>query len=507
MVRAASLAFSILLALSPALHAQQGPPRREPPGQGAPQQPQPHRTLLPPDSVTQHEIELGGKKVAYSATAGTLALKDAQGETTAEIFYVSFTLANGGDAQRRPVTYVMNGGPGAGSAYLDIGAIGPRVLAFAGNGAPLATSKRVGDNPDTWLAFTDLVFIDPVGTGYSRATDPDKTAKEFWGVSQDLDEVADIIRLHLARTGRLTSPVYLLGESYGGFRAARLAQSLATESGIGIAPAGVIMISPVIEFGLMYGGALNPLPWALRLPSYAAAQLGAKALDPGALDDAEHFAMHDYLTALAAGPRAGPAAKPLYDKLAALTGLDADQIASWQGRIPTDAFLEDYRRNKDRVLSQYDATVSEVDPNPWNPDAHDDAVLAATIAPFTTAFVAYVRDELGFKTDQPYELLNHDVNRHWDWGGGRFAIRSVGASDQLRRALALDPRLKVMIAHGVADLTTPYMMSRYITDEMPEALGRRIELKLYVGGHMLYLRPASRHRLHDDAAQFYGAAE
>ncbi len=486
----------VLLTLAPALHAQEPPQRRE---QAAP--PAPHRTLLPADSVTQHEITVGGRKLAYSATAGTLDLKDGQGEITAEIFYVSFTLANGGDAEHRPVTYLFNGGPGAASAYLDIGAIGPRALRFSGDGLPAAVSGKVADNPDTWLPFTDLVFIDPVGTGYSRATDPDKAAKQFWGVPQDLDTLGDIIRLHLAKTGRLTSPVYLAGESYGGFRAARLAEALATEHGV--EPAGIVMVSPALEFGLMLGGPLGPLPWALRLPSYAAVQLGDKALDKGALDDAEHFALNDYLVALA-GPLDGDAAKPVYDKLAQLTGLDEAAIAGWRGRIPVDAYLNERRRRDGRVLSQYDATVSEVDPNPWNRDAHDDPVLDATIAPFTSAFIAYARDELGFKTDQPFELLNREVSRHWDWGGGRFALRNVGASDQLRRALALEPRLKVMIAHGVTDLETPYMVSRYIKDHMPEALGSRIAVKLYAGGHMLYLRPQSRERLHADAAQFYG---
>jgi carboxypeptidase C (cathepsin A) len=487
-----------MLALAPALHAQDGP-RREGPPQAAP-----HRTLLPADSVSDHQVTVAGRTIAYSATAGTLDLTDDQGETTAEIFYVSFTLANAGDKQRRPVSYVFNGGPGAASAFLDIGAIGPRALEFGADGTLPPKSDRVADNPDTWLPFTDLVFVDPVGTGWSRATDADKAPKQFWTVSTDLDALADIIRLHLTKTGRLTSPVYLVGESYGGFRAARLAHDLATDHGI--APAGVMMISPVLQFGLMNGGPLDVLPFALRLPSYAAATMGDKSLEPGALADAEQFALHDYLVALAAGPRQGAAAEPVYHKLAQLTGLDEDRIAEWGGRIPVGAYLDDIHRRDGRVASVYDATVSSPDPNPTNDDAHDDPVLDAAIAPFTSAFVAYARDELGYKTDQPFELLNYDVGRHWDWGG-RGAQRTIGASDALRRALALEPGLKVLIAHGVADLQTPYMMSRYVKDHMPDALGDRIALKLYAGGHMLYLHADSRHRLHDDAASFYGSGE
>jgi len=468
--------------------------------------PQQHRKLLPADSVTQHSITIAGRALDYTATAGTLPLTDGKGETTAEVFYVSFTLANAGPLDRRPVTYLFNGGPGAASAYLDIGAIGPRAVAFGPAGTLPPKDDRVADNPDTWLPFTDLVFIDPVGTGYSRATGGEDAAqKQFWGVSQDLETLAEIIRLHLAHSGRGTSPVYLVGESYGGFRAARLAYDLAAHQGL--APAGAMMISPVIDFGLMAGGPLDPLPAALRLPSYAATRLGAKALEPGALDEAETFALKDYLVALAAGPRDGPGAEPLYQRLAALTGLDEQSIARWRGRIPVENYLHDVERRDGRVVSRYDGTVSAVDPNPWSPGNNDDPVLDRSIAPFTAAFTAYARDELGFKTDQPFELLNHAVSRHWNWQSGRGGeFRALGASDALRRALALDPRLKVLIAHGVSDLQTPYMMSRYIQEHMPDELGKRVALKLYLGGHMMYLRADSRRRLHDDARDFYAAA-
>jgi carboxypeptidase C (cathepsin A) len=464
----------------------------------------PHRALLPADSTTDHEITVGGRKLAYTATAGTLALT-ANGEQTAEVFYLSFVLSTAGDPQRRPVTYLFNGGPGAASAYLDIGAIGPRALAVGGDGTLPATGSKVTDNPDTWLPFTDLVFIDPVGTGWSRATDPDKAAKEFWSVGSDIDAVAEIIRLHLTKTDRLGSPIYIVGESYGGFRAARLAHDLVIDKGI--APKGITMISPVIDFDLMDSGPLGVLSWALRLPSYAAASMGPKALEPGALDEVEHFALNDYLVAIAAGPKDGPASDAIYARIATLTGLDEATVAQWRGRISLDAYVSEVHRGDGRIVSRYDATVSGTDPNPINRRGHDDPILEGTVAPFTSAFVAYSRDELGFKTDQAFELLNREVSRRWDWDGERGLSGSPGSSDQLRRTLALEPQLKVMIAHGVDDLETPYMMSRYVRDHMPASLGDRIALKLYEGGHMLYLHAPSRHRLHDDAAAFYGAAE
>ncbi|HUZ72592.1 MAG TPA: septum formation initiator [Stellaceae bacterium] len=460
----------------------------------------------PTDAVSRHEITIGGRKLAYTATAGTLPLTDAKGETTADVFYVSFMLDGVSDRSRRPITYLFNGGPGASSAYLDIGAIGPRALAFGPDGALPPPGARVADNPDTWLPFTDLVFIDPVGTGYSRATGGEEAAaKEFWGVGQDLEALGDIIRLHLAKSGRVSSPVYLVGESYGGFRAARLAYDLDLRRGIALD--GVVMVSPVIDFGLMSGDPLDPLPFALRLPSYAAARLGAKSLDPGALDAAEQFALHDYLVTLVAGPHQGAEATPFYDKLAQLTGIDVASLKLWRGRIPIDNYLRDMDRRDGRVVSRYDATVSVTDPNPWSPGANDDPVLDRSIAPFTTAFIAYARDELGFKTEQPYELLNGVAARHWDWRSGRGgSFRRIGASDSLRRALALEPRLRVMIAHGVTDLQTPFMMSRYIKDQMPAPLGNRIAVKLYAGGHMLYLHESSRHQLYVDAKSFYAAA-
>jgi carboxypeptidase C (cathepsin A) len=496
--------LALLLVLLPASLRAQEAQRRE--GGPPPSPPAAHKLLLPPTAVTEHTITIAGHTLAYTATAGTLLLKDGSGETTAEIFYASFMLNNAGDAAHRPITYFVNGGPGASAAYLDIGAVGPRALAFPADGTMPPLGAEVVDNPDTWLPFTDLVFIDPVGAGWSRATDEDKAAKEFWTVSQDLKSIEEIVRLHLTMTGRLGSPVYFAGESYGGFRAARLARELAVDDGI--APAGIIMVSPVIDFGLMFGGPLDILPWALRLPSYAATLRGDKALAGDGLSDVESFAMHDYLVALAAGPQPGPETTALYQKLASLTGLEADQIARWRGRIPLRAFTREVDRRDGRIVSIYDSDVSAPDPDPLNERGrHDDPVLDASIAPFTSAFTAYAANELGYKTDQPFHLLNPEVGRHWDWETGHNTSADVSADTDLARALALEPQLKVMIANGVTDLVTPYMMNRYVKDHMPGSLGERIALKLYAGGHMLYLHPDSRHRLREDAAKFYGTPE
>jgi carboxypeptidase C (cathepsin A) len=489
---------SCALALAAPAHADDKPPAETKPPPAAPSQ------LLPRDAVTHHKIRLDGQDIAYTAIAGTLPLRDEKGEKQADVFYVAFLRDGVADAAQRPITYAFNGGPGAAATYLDLGALGPRALDFGTAGKPQPAVDRVVDNPDSWLPFTDLVFIDPVGTGYSRAVGGSEEARKLWGVRPDLDALAQIIRLHLTRIGRLTSPVYLAGESYGGFRAARLAQQLAGRQGI--AAAGVMLISPALEFRLMIGDEFDLVPWALRLPSYAAVALEAKgALTPEALADAEHFALTDYLVALAAGPGDGPAAQQLYARIAALIGLDEGTVARWRGRVPVGGYIKEMRHGDGQILSRYDGSIAATDPDPRGRDAEDDPILQGTIAPFTRAFLGYVRTELGFETELGYELLNDEVSHHWEWHDGDGGSRqTLGAADALRRALALNPRLKVLIAHGLTDLTTPYMTSRYIVEHMPSRLtAQRVELKLYPGGHMMYLRTGSRHRLHDDAQAFY----
>ncbi|HEX7969545.1 MAG TPA: septum formation initiator, partial [Stellaceae bacterium] len=312
---------------------------------------------------------------------------------------------------------------------------------------------------------------------------------------------------HLTRTNRLASPVYLVGESYGGFRGARLAHQLATQQGI--AAAGVMLISPVLEFRFMSGDGFDVLPWALRLPSFAAVAREQKgSLSPEALADAERFALSDYLVALAGGPGDGEAAQRFYARVAELIGLGESTVARWGGRVPVGVYVREMRRPDGQVLSRYDGSVAAPDPDPRSRGHEDDPVLQGSIAPFTRGFLAYARDELGFVTEQNYELLNGNVSRHWDWRDGDSGGRSsVGAADALRRALALQPQLRVLIAHGLTDLTTPYMASRYVVDHLPRNVtASRVDLKLYPGGHMMYLRSGSRHRLHDDAQTFYQPA-
>ena len=262
--------------------------------------------LLPGDSVTEHSIDLPSGKLSYTATAGTFALFDQSGERSAEIFYTAFVVKSVNAAAARPVTFVFNGGPGAASAFLNLGMVGPRIAEFGLNGHD-GSKVRLIDNPDTWLPFTDLILIDPVGTGWSRAAKPDDN-RGFWSVHSDAQSMAKVIALYVAKNGRANSPKFILGESYGGFRAAKVARALQSEQGI--VASGILMLSPTLESGFQFGGGHFALGAALQLPSLAAAELERKgAFSQQALADAEHFAITDYLTTLAGPPLQGEAAK------------------------------------------------------------------------------------------------------------------------------------------------------------------------------------------------------
>jgi len=454
-------------------------------------------SLLPGDSVTEHSIDTAAGKLAYTATAGTFSLFDQSGERSAAVFYTAFVAKP--KKPERPVTFVFNGGPGAASAFLNLGLVGPRIAAFGKgyNGADV----HVVDNPDTWLSFTDLVMIDPIGTGWSRPAKPDGGGT-FWSVHRDAESMAKVIALYVAKNGRVSSPKYILGESYGGFRAAKIARTLPGSQGIVVG--GIIMVSPMIEGAFQFGGERFALGAALQLPSLIAAELERKAaFTPTALAQAEHFALTDYLSTLAGPPPSGAAAHAFYARVAQMTGLPEDVVAKKRGFIG-DAYIKNLRESGHKIVSHYDATFAVDDPNPESETAHGpDPVLDGFIRGYGSAFVAYARDELGFKTEMTYNLLVPEVSGKWTWndGGGR-APPSV--AEDLRQLLALTPAFRLMIAHGYSDMVTPYAVSRYVLDHIPRSVdGERAELRLYRGGHMFYIDPQSRQAFTADARTMY----
>jgi carboxypeptidase C (cathepsin A) len=459
--------------------------------------------LLPADSVTRHSADLAGRKLAYTATAGTLPVRDDKGEETARVFYTAY-IEDGAKPADRPITFVFNGGPGAGSAYLQLGLAGPYRVDF-GSGNDGAQAKLV-DNADSWLDFTDLVFIDPVGTGYSVAAKPDQAAKQFWGVRQDADYLARLVGLYLVRNARTASPKYLLAESYGGLRSAKVARALQADQGVVLS--GITMISPLIEANMLFGNRGSPLVAALRLPSMAAAEMTRKgAFAPAKLGEIEQFARTDYLSTLVGKPPTGEAATAFYGKVADLVGLPEPLVAQYRGALPIEVVSKHLRAGDGAVVSLYDATLATPDPYSDSEQAHhDDPALDGYTRAFANAFAGYAHDQLGFKTDLDYRLLADDVNEKWDWHSSGQNL--PGAMDDLRELLALDPSLKLTVVHGYTDLLTAYGISRYLLDHLPDiGAPGRVQLKLYPGGHMVYLAPGSRQALAHDAKAFYAPAK
>src|SRR5262245_50063236 len=456
--------------------------------------------LLPGDSVTEHAVAIPGGTLPYTATAGTFSLFDQSGERSAKVYYTAYVAKNA-EAASRPVTFAFNGGPGAASAYLNLGLVGPRILEFPGNDPAAA---RMRDNPETWLAFTDLVMIDPVGAGWSRPAKADG-GSAFYGVRQDAQAVAKVIALYLAKNGRSASPKYLLGESYGGYRAAKVAQVLQHEQGIMMS--GIIMVSPVIEGGLTFGSSRSALSAALQLPSLAAAELERKgAFSKQAQAEAERFALTDYLTTLA-GPRPqGEAARDFYARVAKITGLPEDVVTRSRGFI-RDAYVKHLRSGEGKIVSRYDATFAVLDPFPEQDSARGgDPVLDSLTRAYGAAYAAYARDELGFKTEMSYILLASEIAGKWDWGDS--ARGSASASDELRELLAFIPSFRLLIAHGYADMVTPYAASRYVLDHLPP-MGdpSRTQLLLYRGGHMFYTNAESRKAFSADDKALYQSTQ
>lgn len=453
--------------------------------------------------ASEHVLVTGGRSLAYRSEAGTIDLRDAKGEGAAHVFFVAHTLVSG-DASR-PVTFVFNGGPGAASGYLQLGAIGPRAVVFGENGEIPPAPQRLADNPDTWLDFTDLVFIDPVGTGYSRGADAE-AERRYFGVVADAEATVAIIRTYLESHRRQGSPLFLAGESYGGFRAALLAHKLAADAGLKVS--GAVLISPALELSLVFNpDPYNPLVWALMLPSMAAVRLESEGVHDRAglaagLAEAERFALGDYLLALVGEVVAGGNA--VGARVAAFTGLSPEVVARQNGRVPVTTFLREFARASGKVLSRYDGAVAV--PDPGNPRAAD-AVLGGATAAFASAFASYAAEELGYRTDLQYQLLNGQIAGRWDYGTTPTRQGFAGVLDDLEQARIINPAIEIMIAHGYTDLVTPYYATAYLVRRMLPVPGAApVDLQGYAGGHMMYLRPQSRRELGADAARLYQRA-
>ncbi len=454
---------------------------------------------LPADKTVKQTLRIGGKVVAYNATVGTIPVRDDKGKIIGEVVYTAYVVPSSGAA--RPVTFAFNGGPGAASVYLNMGAVGPKRVQFGSQGDAPSDLPIAADNPNSWLDFTDLVFIDPVGTGFSRSlVDPDKTKKAFYANDPDIKYLSKVVYDWLVKEGRLRSAKYVMGESYGGYRAPRIAYELQSQIGVGVN--GLIMVSPYLDPASGDNAtALSPLPWMIDLPSMAAANLERQGrLTPAAMADVEAYTRGAFASDLLKGRSDPQATARIVGRVTELTGLDPALVQRLGGRVDSGTYLREVHRAEGTIGSVYDSNVTAFDPFPWAAQRRsNDPILDALIAPTTSAMVDFVTREVGWKTDARYNALSYAVNEAWDRGKP-----DDSPVTDLRKAIANDPKMAVMIVHGWDDLSCPFFASRLIVDQMP-AFGQaeRVKLAVYPGGHMFYSRADSGAAFKRDARALY----
>ncbi len=453
--------------------------------------------------VTHHQTFVDGKDLKYTATAGLMPIKDAKGDTEARIFFIAYTLDQSGAAASRPLMFSFNGGPGSASVWLHLGALGPRRVTITEEPVIPAPPFRLVDNEATWLDRADLVFIDPVGTGFSRATKPELNAK-FHALRGDITSVGEFMRMYLTRYDRWASPLYLIGESYGTTRAAGLAGYLVDQ---GIAFNGLVLVSCALNFqGFVFSDG-NDLPYFNYLPSYTAAAWYHKKLSIDlqqtslavVLKEVEQWASGEYASILARGDqltdqeRASAAAR-----LARYTGLSSDDIDASHLRITMSRFCKDLMKKQRRSIGRFDARYQGIENSPAGDGPSFDPSLAGVRAPYTSTFNNYVRTELGYKSDVPYYILGEGVG-HWDW---QKEMGYPTTTDALKDALTKNPHMQVLIASGYYDLATPYraVENTLAGLGLDPSLRKNITIAKYEAGHMMYVDGPSLHRLKRDGA-------
>jgi carboxypeptidase C (cathepsin A) len=451
---------------------------------------------LPPEKSVPQTMVLNGKMLHYNVTVGAYPTRDKTDKVVGQVVITSYTMP--GD--NRPVTFAINGGPGGSSVYLNFGAIGPRHLQFANQSDSPSAPATLTDNQGTWLDFTDLVFIDPIGTGFSRSLVPEDQAKElFYSTETDIDYLSRIMYDWLLKNGRLDSRKYIVGESYGGFRGPRITYYLQSQIGVGIN--GMVLVSPALNFTIRDDGFIySPLPWMLTLPSIVAANLDRQSkLTAEAMQPVIAYDEGEYATALIKGSSDQAATDQMIQRVTEMTGLDPEFVKLSGGRLDAGTYLREVHREQGRLGSIYDPNVTMIDPFPYAPDQRaSDPVIATVIAPVTTAMVNFLTNTVGWKVDARYNALSYEVIKLWQRGDeGR-----EGSMTQLRQAVAADPEMRVLIVHGWDDLTCPFMGSVLSVNQMP-VLGDpgRVSVHEYPGGHMFYTREASRIALHNDVME------
>ena len=460
--------------------------------------------------VTKHQIAMNGKVLKYTVTAGMMPIKNADGEVEARMFYMAYVLDQPAGASRaqRPLMFSFNGGPGSSSVWLHLGVVGPKRVKLLPDGTMTAPPYQLVDNDYTWLDQTDLVFIDPVGTGFSRPSKKD-LGKKFWGLKGDIESVGEFIRMYLTRNSRWESPLFLVGESYGTMRAAGLAGYLIDR---GIAFNGIVLVSSTLQFLTIDFTPVNDWPYILYLPTYTATawyhkKLGPEFKDlPTALRAAEEWARGPYLQALAKGDSLSPQERrDVVANLARFTGLSPTYVENSNLRIEHVHFAKELLRDQGMTVGRLDSRFKGKDQNRAGEFFEYDPSYSNINPPFTAAFNQYVRAELGYESDTYYNILG-GIGDKWEWGDAGQG--SPQTADALREAFVKNPYMKVFVASGYYDLATPYFATVYTLDHMglDGAAKANLSHDEFEAGHMMYIHQDSMVKLKKDVGEFIAGA-
>ncbi len=455
---------------------------------------------------TEHSVVINGQTIAYTATAGRMVMKDEEGKPKATIFFIAYTRKNVEDTSRRPLTISFNGGPGSSSVWMHLGLLGPRRVLSGDVDDLQPPPYRLADNDFSLLDVTDLVFVDPVSTGFSRPA-PGEEAKQFHGLEQDVESVGAFIRLFVTRYKRWSSPKFLIGESYGTTRASALAGHL--QSHYGLYLNGLMLVSVVLNFQTLEFETGNDLPYILYVPAYAATAWYHKRLAPdlqgdltGTVQAAASFAYGDYMHALFQGDALGAEQRTaVVERLARFTGLSPSYVESTNLRIEHMRFCKELLREQRRTVGRLDSRFTGADRDAAGETMTYDPSSAATFGPYAGTLNAYVRDELNFNSDLPYQVLAH-LYETWDYS--KHQNKYVDMSETLRAAMTQNPYLKVIIANGYFDLATPFSATEYTVNHLalePHLRGN-VQMTYYAAGHMMYVHDPSLRQLAADLRQF-----
>ncbi len=463
--------------------------------------------------VTRHTLRIGNREIRYTVTAGTMVLKEetadrekeAEGEKPrAQVFFVAYTKDGGGSKAKRPLTFSFNGGPGSSSVWLHMGVLGPRRVVLEEDGNLPKPPYQLTDNQYSLLDETDLVFIDPMSTGYSRPVQGVKP-KEWHGFKKDIQSVGDFIRLYTTRNNRWLSPKFLIGESYGTTRAAGLSGYLQERHGMYLN--GIMLISAVLDFTTIDFNLNNDLPYILFLPGYTATAWYHDVLKPHKplqtwLKEAEDFARGEYANALFKGQSLSPEEREqIIEKVSTYTGISKQFVERSNLRIHAFHYFKELLRERGLTVGRLDSRFTGKDRLGVNEYAEYDPLLTNVMGPYTAGFYDYVRSELKFESDLPYEMLSEFVH---PWSYAEFENQYVNVAETLRKAMTFNPYLKVFIANGYYDLGTPYFATEYTVDHLGlgEELRGNVSMEYYEAGHMMYIHIPSLRQLKKDLTKF-----